>query len=326
MRTIIQKKIRRLDFSLVIVCVLLLTLAASQVLAQQSEIDNSVSIAVSPQILELSANPGDTISSNFRLTNGGDLAIAIEVQPRNFTPRGEDGAVELTEETTPYSLAQWIDTSPQTTTIEPRETHDFATTISIPENAEPGGHFGSVVFRTIPSEQEGTAALVSQEIAPVILVRIAGDVIESAEIASFQSTRSIWTNQDTLSFETRVRNTGNVHLKPSGKIEIKNIFGDTVSSIELDERNVIPDATRRTTSSWNNTGFKFGRYNATLTLTYGESAVIETDTTSFTVVPYQTILPYAILLGFLLFLVLKFRERIVLALKILSGKSTDPQK
>ncbi len=289
--------------------------------AQQID-EDAISLAISPQLLELSANPGDSIDSTFRLTNGSADSIEIEVVARNFLPQGEDGAVELTEETTAFSLSQWITIDPEQTTIASRQTADFKMNITVPDNAEPGGHFGSLVFRTIPPEQAGDVALVSQEIAPVILVKIAGDVDESAEIASFRSLKNIWSNQDPIQFETRVLNTGNVHFRPSGQIEIKNIFGNTVERIEIDQRNVIPDAVRRVITDWNEPGFRFGRYSASLTVIYGEDNQILTSETSFTVFPYQTIAPIAAAVVFIGFMGWRFRERITLALRVLSGKST----
>jgi len=294
------------------------------VTAQDSIQENeAITLAVSPQILELSANPGDEIASTFRLTNGGDKNININVSAQNFIPQGEDGAVALTEETTGYSLAQWISVDPQTIEIEPKQTQVFSTVISVPESAEPGGHFGSLVFRTIPPEQEGTAALVSQEIAPVILVRISGDVDESAEVSSFRPTQNTWSNQNQIELETRIKNNGNVHFRPTGTIEIKNMFGRSVATIDLQERNVIPGATRRTITNWDQPGFRIGQYSAHLTAVYGADNEILTAETSFIVFPYQIILPIAGAVFILSVIIWKLRRRISLAIKVLRGKSID---
>lgn len=281
---------------------------------------DEITLGVSPQILELTANPGETLTNVFRLTNASSDSIQVKTTPKNFTPRGEEGAVDLTEDKTSYSLADWITVNPETVTIGATKTQDFSVTIAVPDSVEPGSHFGSVVFQTIPPEQEGSAALVSQEIAPVILVRIAGDTVERAEIVEFKPELGFYSNQTAINLISRLKNTGNVHFKPVGEITIKNIFGQEETTIELDRRNVLPDSIRQFTSEWLTGGFRIGRYSATLTVVYGESNEIVTSSTSFIIFPYQTILPIVIGLGVLLFVLYKGRKRIVKAVKVLSGK------
>ncbi len=283
---------------------------------------DQITLGVSPQILDITANPGESINNVFRLTNASDESINIRTIPKNFTPRGEEGAVDLTEDKTSYSLAEWITVEPDTVEIGPNQTEDFNVNISAPTNAEPGSYFGSVVFQTIPPEREGSGASVSQEIAPVILVRIAGDTVESVEIEEFKSEFGFYSNEKAINLISRIRNDGNVHFKPAGKITIKNTFGSEVTSIDLDRRNVLPDSIRQFTSEWLTGGFKIGRYTATLSLSFGDNE-IRTAETSFIIFPYQIILPILIGLGLIVFVFYKGRNRIVQAIKVLSGKDSS---
>jgi len=285
----------------------------------QEELDQ-VRLAISPQVIEVSANPGDTIENEIRLDNLSDGVIQIETINKNFTPRGEEGAVDLTEDDTTYSLADWITVTPQNVVMDAKTSQDFSMVINVPENAEPGGHFGSVVFKTVPPKNEDGAATVSQEIAPIILVSVAGDVIEAAEIASFKSIKSIWSNERPIQFETRIQNNGTVHFKPTGTVTIKNMFGNEVTTINLEEKNVLPESIRRIVTDWD-PGFSIGRYSADLTVVYGEDKQIITSTATFIVFPYQTVVPIAILVVGLLYVSIRFRKRIGLAFRVLSGKS-----
>jgi len=280
----------------------------------------TVSLGISPQILDLTANPGERLENTFRLTNASPQEIFIETTPKNFIPRGEEGAVDLTVDDTSFSLAEWVSVSPETVTIVPGQTQDFDVIIDVPEDAEPGSHFGSVVFSTIPPEDETANALVSQEIAPVILVKIAGDVQESAEIAEFATEKSFYSNEQTISFLSRLENTGSVHFKPKGVIIIKNMWGSQVAELELDRRNVLPDSIRQIEADWQPEGFTIGRYTATLSIVYGDSDEISVSETNFVVFPYQSILPIVFIVvlgGYVLF---RSRKRLVLAAKVLSGK------
>lgn len=281
--------------------------------------EDSVTLGVSPQILDITTNPGQTSTNTFRLTNASDDTVSVKAIPKNFVPRGEEGAVDLTEEKTTYSLAEWVDVEPATVKIEAGKTQDFLVVITVPANAEPGSHFGSVVFQTVPPEQEGSGALVAQEIAPVILVRIAGDTTETAEIEEFKSAQDLYSNETTITLLSRIKNTGNVHFKPKGQIVIKNMFGKEVASLSLDEKNVLPDSIRQITTEWTPDGFTIGRHTASLTIIFGDNDEIRTSETSFIVFPYQTIIPVVLVLAIAGFVVYRGRKRIARAFRVLAG-------
>lgn len=311
-------------FSLVVAVIATLAIAILSIPIKAQEASEQTSISVSPQSLDIAINPGESVSNVFRLTNGSDNALTIQTTPRNFLPRGNEGAIELRDEETPYSLASWIGVAPDgNVEIGSGETVDFNVTISAPANAEPGGHFGSVVFQTIPSEQEGTAALVSQEIAPVILVKIPGEVDESGSIAEFSSKKKIWTNQSEIEFDILFENTGNIHYRPSGQMIIRNILGREVDRVDIAGNNVIPNAERLLDATWSDVGFRLGSYSAEVTLVFGDDSQITNAKTSFYVIPYQQVIPSALVLGFIAYVGYRYRRRLRLALKALTSSSEE---
>lgn len=307
--------------SFILVGFLAFTLAFSSVfLTTAQEQQDKIEIGFSPIVIEFSVNPGETVENNIRIDNLSDEAIVIETIPKNLTPTGEEGQVDLTEDGTSFSLADWISVSPTQTVIEAKASFNFKATTAVPQNAEPGGHFGAIVFKTIPPDQGSNNASVSQEVAPLMLVEVAGEVIEQANIQSFQSTKSFWSNERPIELETRIQNTGTVHFKPKGTITIKNMFGNEVTTINLEEKNVLPGPSiRRIVSNWD-PGFTIGRYSADLTVVYGDDKQILTSSTSFIVFPYQTVVPAALIIIGLLYVTIKFRKRIGMAVRVLSGK------
>ncbi len=295
--------------------------ALQTVRAQEAD---QVTLLMSPQLIELSANPGDEPLVNMiRITNGGDFPVELKTTPQNIVPTGEEGGSVPTEDDTSYSLADWITVEPSLINLPPGETQDFTVTIAVPAIAEPGGHYGTVTFETVPPENNtgGAAASVSQRLAPVILVSVAGDISESGEIASFESTKSFWTNEKPITLETRISNSGNVHFKPTGTITIKNMFGAEVTKIVLEEKNVLPDTVRKIETEWSDPGFAVGRYTADLSLVYGEGDTILVSSTTFTVFPWQTLLPVGLIVVAVLYLLIKFRSRVGTAFKVLAGKN-----
>ena len=293
-------------------------LAAAAIITARAQQATQVTISVSPTVFELSANPGDSIANSFRIINGTDQELTLQATPKNFTASGEEGAVDLTEDETSFSLASWISVEPRQTVIPARGSQTFDFTIDVPANAEPGGHFGSVIVNTQPIAIDASGAAVSQEAGPLILVSVAGDIEKGGQIAQFKAQKGFW-ETGPIVLETRVENQGNVHFKPSGTIIIKNMFGQQVTTIDLEERNVLPGTIRKLVNEWN-PGFAAGKYTADLTVVFEDGQNVATASASFIVFPWKVIIPAILGVILLIFLLVKFRRRIAAAGRALAGK------
>lgn len=281
------------------------------------DLENASSrIVISPPTFELNANPGDTIENTIKITNLSATPRSFVTSTRNFTAVGEEGAVGLTEEENSFSLASWMRLLPVSAEIPAGETKTFTFVMDIPENAEPGGHFGSVVFTAGSEEKlDQPGATVAQEVASLVLVKIAGDVDEQADIESF-NTESSFYEYGPVNFDIRVKNDGNVHVKPTGNITITNMLGQQVASFAIDPKNVLPDAVRRVPATWNQK-YMFGRYTATAVLNYGSEGSTMVASTSFTGLPYKVVGAASLGLLVVLAMLLKGRKRIGKAFKVL---------
>lgn len=291
---------------------------AASVSAQQP----TSSLAISPPSSELSANPGDTITNTMRVDNLSDQNLEISVSARNFTALGEEGQVNLTEEDSTYSLAKWITVAPSTAGIRAKESQTFEYTIKVPANAEPGGRFGSIVFKTAAKPVEGQSGVaIGQEIGSLVFLKIAGNVTEKSSISSFNAQHKI-NEYKPVAFDVRVKNDGNVHIRPTGSITITNMFGKKVATVPLESRNVLPSAVRKLEAEWKGGGrFIFGRYTATASVVYGSNNQIVTATTTFWGLPYTIMFVALGVLTLLGLFIFRARRRITLALRVLRGKS-----
>lgn len=278
-------------------------------------------LAISPPSYELSGNPGDVITNTIRVDNLEEQNLDVTVTPRNFTALGEEGQVNLTEQDSTYSLAKWVTISPSSATIAAKESASFEYTVRIPANAEPGGRFGSIVFQTAAKPVKGqTGVAVGQEVGSLIFLKIAGNVTEKVIVSSFKAAHTL-NEYKPVAFDIRLKNTGNVHMRPTGTVTITNMLGKKVATVPINSRNILPDAVRKVEAEWKDGGrFMFGRYTATASVVYGSDNQIVTATTTFWGLPYTIMLVTLgalVLLGILLF---RGRRRIRLALRALSGK------
>lgn len=280
--------------------------------------NNKTGLTISPLTFELSANPGDSLKRSIRVDNISDKAVNVSVDRRNFAPLGEEGQPALTEEETPFSLASWINVTPEQAAIPAGGSHTFNFTIATPSNAEPGGHFGSIVFKTSISSAQAGGVAVGEEVGSLILLKLAGNVREQAYIESFKTAQG-FLEQGPVAFESRIKNAGNVHVKPTATITITDSFGRKVTSLQVESRNILPASIRKFNSSWEQKDL-FGRYTATLSVTYGDKKQILTSTATFFVIPYKIIMVVLIILGVIGFFIYRGRRRISRSLKVLFGK------
>lgn len=278
-----------------------------------------LSLAISPPTFELSANPGDTKTNSLRVDNLTDEPQHITVGRRNFTALGEEGQPNLTEDETAFALASWLRVTPETVIIPPRASQVFEFVITVPANAEPGGHFGSIIFKTDAKPVTGQSGVaVGQEIGSLILLKVAGQINEQASIESFKPAKNFW-EYGPVTFETRLKNAGNVHVKPVGTITITNMFGRKVATLPLESRNVLPSSIRKFSTNWPQK-WLWGRYTATLSVAYGGKDQIVTASTNFWSFPVRWAAITLLLLTGLGVLLYKHKDRLKRAAKILLGR------
>lgn len=287
--------------------VITLTLKAQQ---------NAAGLRVTPVSFDLAIDKGLTSTGVIHLENFTKDTLDIAVSLKNFTAQGEQGEVALSDEDNQYSLAKWINVSPTRITLSPGEKQDFSFKIEVPVSAEPGGHFGSIVFSTVPSKTlSNTGAVVSQSVGALFLVRIPGPVNENAILESFKAGKSFY-DQGPVDFTIRVKNNSTVHVKPIGVITIKNDITGQKYAVGVDGKNVLPNAIRQIPVSWGQK-FLIGKYTATANLNYGSKSNPIASSTEFIGFPVKLGI---ILLAVIVFVVV-FRKRLWRALKIiLKGK------
>lgn len=272
-------------------------------------------ISIHPSNFDLGSNPGERSTHTIYLDNLTDKEISIAVDRRNFTAQGEEGAINLSEETSTFSLASWINIYPLKVNIPAHQSQKFTFTISVPNNAEPGGHFGSLVFRTIPNNSlKGTGAVLSQEVASLILFKVSGDVVEKANVESFSTDKNFY-EFGPVNFDLRIKNEGGVHIQPMGAIAVKGWFGQRFD-VQVSPKNVLPNAVRKIPATLNNK-LLFGPYNAWLVMSYGSKGEPIYASTVFYAFPVRY---GAIVLGALVIIFL-MRKRLYKAFKaLLTGK------
>lgn len=300
----------------VFVCVFaLLTIFPSSILAQTQ----TRGLTVIPPKFELFGNPGDTNSEKIRLKNESSFPITLNVVVEDFASAGEEGEVTLeeTSQNTAFSLASWIEPQVRDLVLQPGEEITVSFLINIPRDAEPGGHYASLLFASGGESTPGAAA-VTQRVGSLILLRVSGNVTESAKIETFSAPS--YSQSSPVNFTLRLLNEGNVHIQPKGTIIVTNLLNQKVAELPLEGANVLPGAVRKMDTTWDKANL-FGVYTATMVATYGQQNLPLTAAIRFTVaspISAGLVIIAAIALIIFLLSLISGRRRLSKALKVLT--------
>ncbi len=296
--------------------ILLPVLIIAGMLFSHSVFAQSTSVGLSPLSFELTGNPGEVIENYIKVGNPSQKnKVSIIITVEDIAPTGEAGHVVVRgADTQTYSLASWIKCEPEELDLEPGGQQTVKFTITIPENAEPGGHYGTVIAGAkVVSGPKGTGATIVPRVGTLVLLTVPGEAKESLRVEEFSLSQNYF-DQGPIPFLVKFENLGTVHLKPSAIITITDIWGKKVSEIPLTQKNVLPGAIRKFEASWNEKWLLGGKYIATLSGTYGQRDVpLESQVITFWAFPWK--LALGILLVIIFFVLT--RKRWIIAFGVL---------
>lgn len=302
---------------------------------------NVSALTVSPSKIELKGDPGQVVNGEFELLNEQKNDITFYSSYENFEASGEDGAPNFVVGN--YDLATWIK-SDSSVTLKAGEYKKIPFTISIPKNADAGGHFAAVFWGTNPPAANGeTSVSIGAKTGILVLLTVSGEVKEGGNLLGFSTkdNQRVF-NSLPVDFYYRFQNGGGDRLKPVGTVKIKNMFWMTAAEFDANKNsgNVLPNSTRRFLTTWDgvskkdkeavddvsqngvlleNSGFfdtvtyqwehfALGLYTAKLSLTYGNDAKVAGDSFVFFVLPWQLMIVMALVI-IVAFFVLRFAIR-----------------
>lgn len=311
--------------------------ATPAVRAQSAAPGSGQALEIGPPVLSLTADPGQVITATISLRDISTSDLVVTNQINDFVAGGEDGTprVILEEDaSSPFSLKTWITPIPQTT-LKPKEIKNINVTITVPSNASPGGYFGVIRFTGTPPELEGTGVSLSASLGSLVFLKVNGDAKEELGIEEFYiqsgGTRGVLFEATPLNFVERIKNTGNIQQQPSGLVTIKDMFGNVVATLPVNQppRDILPDSIRKfeqpLDSSVIGNRILFGYYTADLEVTYGVDGKKLSSSTSFWIIPYKLI-GLVIVLLIVGFLVLRFTIRRYNRHIIAKAKSTPSKR
>ncbi len=282
-------------------------------------------LTFTPVRMEINGNPGQVLSEEMTLINERPTTETYYSSYMNFEAQGETGTPNFVE--AHDDLGTWMKAQPSIT-LAPGQSKIVPITITIPKDADAGGHFAAVFWGTTPNTPAGGGQVtIGAKSGILILLRVNGAVNENGGVLEFstKNKQSFFTSLP-VTFYYRFQNSGNDRIKPAGSIKMQNIIGLTSAKISGNpvEGNILPKSVRKFETVWkgvdgldpveekdqgnffNKVGrewrnFAFGRYNAKLSLSYGTKNEIATGSFVFWVIPWHLLVFIIILILFVYF-------------------------
>ncbi len=251
-------------------------------------------LGIDPFLIEVNMAPGDSIRRSITLTNTTNEPLTFSASINDFIPNGNTGQplfLKADEQSDPkFSISRWITVTQQPQfTIAPQEKTDIEFVINVPFNAEPGTHYGGILFGQQLGSIAGSGSVVQHKGGAIILVRL-GNSDEKVVIENFKPSKDIY-QSGPIDFSITLNNVGNVHSRAKGDIAIRNIWGRQVTEVPVnpDALIILPQSNRDFISQWQNK-LGFGRYTAEAVLYYGSPKLELRAQTSFWIIPIRELI------------------------------------
>lgn len=240
-------------------------------------------LSVSPAIIEPSLTPGKETSFTLIVRNITNSPLPITSFVRGFTVKSTE--LEKTDHVR-LDASQWFTIQNPDFILQPNQEHTVTGSIKPPVDAEPGGHYATVFFQPLVSQEETVPSMarVSARVGVLSFLTVKGKVVESASLTGKLETQDV-IHSGPMDMKFRITNTGNVHIIPKGVITIYDWRGVSVVTIDVPTGIILPDATKEYSIPWT-APVAIGKYRAELSLEYGKSNVkLEKSSISFWVMP-----------------------------------------
>lgn len=306
--------------------------------------NDRLSITTSPLPISLVTKPGQRVATDLRVRTDGPENETLQITLLKFSANNNLGQPRLAEREPGDDFFDWVTFSEERFTTEPNVWKTIRMTIDVPDTAGLGYYYAVAFTRAGDSPESAGGAAVDGGAATLVLLDVrTPNSKREVQVVEFSGKRRVYEFLP-AQFTVSVRNTGNVHLVPSGEIFIKK--GDELlGNIKVNQTdgNILPGSQRDFTVIWNDgwpsyqpkeedgqvindkdgnpqtslrwdglklSGLRIGKYTADLLMVYddGERDVPLEATLSFWVIPWRilgVILLAAGLIGFAVFIILR---------------------
>lgn len=233
---------------------LTLLIASYGSVAAQSSVANG--FRISPVRSELTINKGGKTKISITIENPTAVATTAKLIINDFIASDDesgqprlilDDNVPLPKNSFKFLVSKIPDIS-----LGPKERKTFDVTVSVPADANSGGYYGAIRFVPVADQKSNVGLTAS--VGTIVLVIVPGNLKQQLKLTQLSASSpdgkaKPFMFKGDVSVLTRLENTGDIHVKPYGKVTVKDLFGKEVASYEFNNTepraNILPGSTRK---------------------------------------------------------------------------------
>ena len=261
---------------------------------------------MTPAVADISLDPGVSQSGKVTIGNDENAPQTFYISIQKFIPSGDSGQQTFLPPSDTSGLPNWISFDRPSFTLRTGESRQLTYVVNVPRDAAPGGYYAVVFFSNVPPGTQQTNVSIGARTGMLFFITVKGAVVEQAFLEDFAMETPARIDRLPASFRVVLQNVGNVHVLPEGSLTIRNVFGNTVARIPLNQakNRILPNSKRRFLLSWYKDipelgsgflhdakeewkNFAVGPYRATLEIVSPKTNGLTTQTLSFWVLPWR---------------------------------------
>lgn len=252
-------------------------------------------LTIAPAKIEYNVNPGDEVKFSIYVRNDGEVEEYAYSLVKGFTE--DEGGNKIFTENAPE--ISWVKI-PEKVKTPVGEMIEVPVVINVPKDAPPGGHFLAIGFGSRKEGEKGKVAI-GVNVLSLVYINVSGNRIDKISLSELNFKKFYFSLP--VSFSYKVKNEGNTYVRPTGDIEIRNIFGRLIANLKVNERElqILPGKEKLMENIWK-TNFAFGPYKASFNIYYGLNNAQNLSLNYwFFVFPVKVVIILILVLVFLIF-------------------------
>lgn len=210
-----------------------------------------INLTLSPVFINLTTDPGKTVSSAIRVTNQNNFREYLEIQVAKFTANYAGEAPIIVDLTPEDEFGKWVSFSDKQFVVEPNETKTVKFTVSPPNDASLGYYYALMISRINESGEKSTTVLKGSPAIPVLLEVRSPNTKRELQLVEFTTDKAIYEYLP-VTFRVKLKNTGNIHVVPAGDIFIDWGKDRDIGLVHANPTrgNILPKTDRTYQSQW----------------------------------------------------------------------------
>jgi hypothetical protein len=200
-------------------------------------------IGISPPRLELTVEPGETVTESITLLTDAIQEQQMQVIVEDFTLDPKGDIATLPPGSLEYSASNWLQPELSDFVMAGGEGQEFRISVTVPDDASLAGTYHSMVFFTVvppPTETSGIGVVTTARIGLAVYVTVTSTEQGGSELVDFFQ-------EDDGNLTFAVANTGNTVMRLAGRIELRNEAGETKYALEVPDVPVLRESEREVT-------------------------------------------------------------------------------